>query len=137
MPGISRRKFATGAIAAVTAAVALPEVFAQSAPPQQANPRARTAAASPGAEVEARVNWILAKYGARLDDAQRADIRRIIAAGQGGIEAMRAYPLTNGEAPPLPFQAVRKRRREPGEEGRKGGRANPPAPKRPKGKRNR
>jgi len=46
-------------------------------------------------EVEARINWIFTKYGARLNDEQRADIRRILTSGQPAIDAMRAYPLGN------------------------------------------
>ena len=50
-------------------------------------------------EVEARIQWIITKYGSRLNDAQRADIRRIIASGQSTIDAMRAYALENSVGP--------------------------------------
>lgn len=60
------------------------------------------------AEVEARIQWIFAKYGSRLTDEQRADIRRIITSGQGGVDAMRAYALDNSIAPATRFKAWRK-----------------------------
>ena len=34
----------------------------------------------------------------------RADIRRIVAGGQSGLDAMRAYPLDNETGPPVPFR---------------------------------
>ena len=56
-------------------------------------------AGAPNAEVEARIQWIFTKYGSRLNDAQRADIRRLIVGGQSAIDAMRAYPLDNSVGP--------------------------------------
>jgi hypothetical protein len=95
MKKISRRDFAQTTLAAATAAAVMPDaIAAPKAPP-----------ASP--EVDARVQWIVAKYGARLDAAQRADIRRLIAGGQPDVEAMRKYPLENANAPALPFKVFR------------------------------
>jgi hypothetical protein len=68
---------------------------------------------APNPEVEARINWVFTKYGSRLNDEQRADIRRIIAGGQGTIDAMRAYPLGNDVAPPVPFRVYSSKRRRP------------------------
>jgi hypothetical protein len=70
-------------------------------------------AAEPNAEVEARINWVFTKYGARLNDEQRADIRRIITGGQPAIDAMRAYPLGNEAGPPVPFRVYSGKRRRP------------------------
>lgn len=78
--------------------------------------RASSAEASetaPNAEVEARINWIVAKYGSRLNDEQRADVRRIITGGQPAIDAMRAYPLGNEVGPPVPFRVYSGKRRRP------------------------
>jgi len=100
MSHISRRSFARNAVVIATAAAVLPEALAQTTPPTP--PPALPAASK--AEVEARVNWIFTKYGARLDDAQRADIRRIITGGQGGVDAMRAFLLDNGDDPALVFR---------------------------------
>jgi hypothetical protein len=75
--------------------------------------RAGSAAETTNAEVEARINWVFTKYGARLNDEQRADIRRIIAGGQPAIDAMRAYPLGNEIGPPVPFRVYSGKRRRP------------------------
>jgi len=98
MPKVSRRAFAREAVVAATAAAVLPNVLAQ-APPS----------APPVPEVEARIHWIFTKYGARLDDAQRADIRRILAGGQKDIDAMRAWPMPNSVEPAAPFRIYRRR----------------------------
>ncbi len=99
MPKLSRRAFARDAVVAATAAAVLPNALAQTPP----------AAPPPIPEVEARINWIVTKYGAHLDDAQRADIRRIIAGGQKDIDAMRAWPMPNSVEPAAPFRIYRRR----------------------------
>jgi hypothetical protein len=116
MTKISRRSFARDAVVIATAAAVMPSVIAQTPPappPTEAKPAGEPAAQTQKlppasqAEVDARVNWIVTKYGARLDDAQRADIRRLVAGGQAGIDAMRAYPLGNEVEPPTPFRVWR------------------------------
>jgi hypothetical protein len=67
----------------------------------------------PNAEVEARINWIFTKYGSRLNDEQRADVRRIITGGQPAIDAMRAFPLGNEVGPPIPFRVYSGKRIRP------------------------
>lgn len=102
MSKVSRRVFAREALAAATAAAVLPAALAQTQPaPQPAPP--------PNPEVEARINWIFTKYGARLDDAQRADIRRIIAGGQKDVDTMRVFPLPNSVEPATVFRVYRRR----------------------------
>lgn len=98
---ISRRAFGAliGASALARTAAAVAETPA-TAPP-------------PNAEVEARINWIFTKYGSRLNDEQRADIRRIISGGQTSIDAMRAYPLGNEVGPPVPFRVYSGKRPRP------------------------
>ena len=100
---ISRRAF-TALISAGAGGLAAPSIGAMAAEPP---------AAAPNAEVEARIHWILTKYGSRLNDEQRADIRRIISGGQGSIDAMRAYPLGNEVGPPVPFRVYSAKRRRP------------------------
>ena len=94
---ISRRSFAR--LAAV--AVAIPNIAAAQ-PPQPAP------ATKSDPEVEARIAWILGTYGSRLNDEQRADIRRIIASGQSGVEDMRKYAVDNAVEPAEPFRVYRK-----------------------------
>ena len=89
MRRVSRRTFARDAVIVAIGAPALASSLAAS--PVEAS--------APNAEVEARIQWIFTKYGSRLNDAQRADIRRIIAGGQSSIDAMRAYPLDNSVGP--------------------------------------
>jgi hypothetical protein len=90
---ISRRTFAR--IAAT--AIAIPNLGIAAEEKAAANP-----------EVEARIQWILTKYGSRLSEEQRADIRRIIASGQSGIDDMRKFELANGVGPAEPFRVYRK-----------------------------
>jgi len=96
MPRVSRRAFALSLAAAGVAA----NVPAADPPPAPAP------ATTP--EIEARVNWVVGKYGARLNDEQRADVRRLIASGQPGIDAMRAYPLDNSVEPATIFRVWRR-----------------------------
>jgi len=88
MRRVSRRAFARDAVIVAGAAAVMPNALAAETPPAPPNP-----------EVEARIQWILTKYGSRLNDAQRADIRRLITGGQSSIDAMRAYPLDNSVGP--------------------------------------
>lgn len=71
------------------------------------------AAEATNPEVEARIQWVFTKYGSRLNDEQRADVRRIITSGQPAIDAMRAYPLGNEVGPPVPFRVYSGKRRRP------------------------
>jgi hypothetical protein len=126
---LSRRQFALGAAAAATTALipkgnALPfDAIAQapagvasslephSLEPQSPESKTRAAMAklSPAAqaEVEMKVTSIFHKYGDRLSDEQKADIRRIMAESQEGLEKMRAFKLENGDQPADAFRAYR------------------------------
>jgi hypothetical protein len=99
MNKLSRRSFARNTVIAVAAAAVAPNLFAEEKPPALPPPSQ--------AEVDARVQWIIGKYGSRLDEAQRADIRRLIAGGQSSIDTMRAYPLENANDPATPFRINR------------------------------
>ena len=98
MAKVSRREFV------VATAVAAAAGMAQGADPPPSNPPS-----PPNPEVEARIQWIFTKYGARLNDEQRADIRRILSGGQSGIDAMRAFPLANEDAPATRFRVWRRK----------------------------
>jgi hypothetical protein len=95
MAKVSRREFV------VATAVAAAAGMAQGSETPQP-------AAAPNPEVEARIQWIFTKYGARLNDEQRADIRRLLSSGQSGLEAMRAFPLENSDAPATRFRVWRR-----------------------------
>lgn len=98
---ITRRSFGLAAAATATAAL-LPrsEADGQTSAPSQAEAEAM-AKLSPGArvEVEMKVNEIFRKYGSRLSDEQKADIRKVMAETQDGLEKMRSFALANDNQP--------------------------------------
>jgi len=121
---LGRRQFALGAAAAATA-LALPgkaalaktssvDSLLQAGPGADKSLEEKTRAAmaklspSAQAEVEMKVASIFRKYGDRLSDEQKADIRRIMAESQEGLEKMRAFKLENGDQPADTFRAYLK-----------------------------
>lgn len=123
---LSRRRFALGA-AAATAAMALP---GQSVPPttkdqatganppphaspspatleQQAQEAFSKLSASAQAEVEIKFRNVLLKYGDKLSDEQKIDVRKALAEAQDGLEAIRAFALANGDQPAAVFHIYR------------------------------
>jgi hypothetical protein len=122
---LGRRQFALGAAAAATTAL-IPkgngltiDVLAQAveagnqpSEPQsslEAKTKVAMAKLSPSAqaEVEMKVASIFRKYGDRLSEEQKADIRRIMAESQEGLEKMRAFKLENSDQPADAFRAYR------------------------------
>jgi hypothetical protein len=121
---LGRRQFALGAAAVATTTLipkgnAVPlNLLAQATTatgqpldPQSFEGKTRAAmaklSASAQAEVEMKVASIFRKYGDRLSDEQKADIRRIMAESQEGLEKMRAFKLENGDQPADAFRAYR------------------------------
>jgi hypothetical protein len=110
---ITRRSFAAGAaIAAATVFIKPEAALAQNDKPAPASAQSQDAAMaklSPGAqaEVEMKVNSIFRKYGNRLNDEQKADIRHVMAETQSGLEKMRSFPLENGDLPATIFRVYR------------------------------
>ena len=51
------------------------------------------------AEADAKIQAILRKYGDRLSEEQKADIRRLVFEGQKPLEALRAYKIDNSDQP--------------------------------------
>ena len=91
-PEMTRRRFALGAAVAATT-VFLPGGGASANElPQPGNPPAQQPSSSTKlspdaqAEVEMKVKEIFRKYGKRLNDEQRADIRKVMAETQSGLE---------------------------------------------------
>src|SRR5262249_10883239 len=111
---LDRRQFALGAAAAATAALIHPgETLAQTTgtlAELDQKSRAAMAKLSPQsrAEVEAKVANIFRKYGERLSEEQKADIRRIMAETQEGLDKMRAFAVENGDQPADVFRAYRR-----------------------------
>jgi hypothetical protein len=127
--GLSRREFARGATVAAAAMAALPSgVLAEAALaahhgarlplPQEAQGEKPKLSAEAQAEVEAKVADILRRYGERLNDEQKADIRRLVREAQAPLESLRAYALENSDEPATILHLVgveegARRRREP------------------------
>lgn len=131
---MSRREFARrAAIASAITPIAAwaPAATTSVAPPAQAPAGANSAqAAAPStqtahapnlpklspesqAEVEARIQSILAQYGSRLSDAQQNDIRRLCTLAQPPLDRMRAYHLENADGPALYLKPLVEREKKP------------------------
>jgi len=98
---ISRRSFARRA-ALAAAAACLPReliagVEATSSPPQQQGEEKLSPEGQD--EAEAKIQAIFHKYGDRLSEAQKTDIRRLVTEGQKPLETMRKFPLDNADQP--------------------------------------
>ena len=104
---LSRRDFAR--VAAVTAATAaLPIANKAAAQPQLADLLESTQAAQLSPAAEAQYQAILARYGKRLSDEQKTELKRLITQVQKTSDAMRAFPLENSNEPAMIFQVYRK-----------------------------
>jgi|SRR5215469_15082289 len=110
---ISRRKFTMGAAVAATA-VLFPGSEAQAASPVAEQSQSEATKLSPGAraEVDMKVKEIFRKYGSRLNDEQKADIKKVMADTQDGLEKMRSFVLSNGDQPAAVFQLYREGERK-------------------------
>jgi hypothetical protein len=53
------------------------------------------------AEADGRFQLILAQYGGRFSEEQKADLRRLCTAGQAALERLRTYKVENGDGPGL------------------------------------
>jgi hypothetical protein len=98
---ISRREFARRAVLATAASAAgvSPAFLAASAQTLDISAARRDATVEPDAEIEAKVQAILRKYGERLSVEQKTDIRRLVAEGQKPLAAMRGFSLENSDQP--------------------------------------
>lgn len=102
---ISRREFARRAALASTAAACVPtSVLATAgigaaAPPQSSE--AVKLSAESQAEVDARVQAILGRHGARLSDAQKAEVRRLTIELQKTLDTLRKANVGNGDSSAL------------------------------------
>jgi hypothetical protein len=50
-------------------------------------------------EVELKVQWVMDRYGARLSESQKADVRKALSSTQEGLEALRAFAIENWDEP--------------------------------------
>jgi len=104
---LSRRDFAR--VAAVTAATAaLPVTNKAAGEPQPAEILESNQAAQLPPSAEAHYQAILAKYGKRLSDEQKTELKRLITQAQKTSEALGAFPLENSNEPAMIFHVYRK-----------------------------
>jgi hypothetical protein len=116
--GISRREFARRA-AFVSAATSLAPAsllrvettHAEPQPPQAPVPTDLSPQSQ--AEVESRIQSILAQYGSRLSDAQRTDLRRLATEAQQPLERLRSFTVANGDGPALYLRPLIEREKPP------------------------
>jgi hypothetical protein len=108
---ISRRDFAVSAALATAAIAAVPthllaqeKSAAEAAKPESPQPPKLSAASQ--AEVEARYTELLRKYGSRLSEEQKKDVRKSLVSQQQGLDQIRAFPLNNWDEPATVFKAV-------------------------------
>lgn len=108
---LSRRDFArNAALAAATAAVLPRDLLAQEEKAAPRPPDKPKLSPELQAEAEARIQNLFRKYGERLTDEQKADIRKQITEGMEGVEKLRAFPLDNPDEPATVLHLVRSAR---------------------------
>ena len=105
---LSRREFTRGAaMAAATAVVPKPSLGAEPARDAGDAQTASSQAAQLTAVAEAQVQTILTRYGKRLSDEQKTDLRRLIAQAQKTSDTLRSFPLENSDEPAMIFHIYR------------------------------
>lgn len=111
MSRLSRRQFAH-TVSLVAGAALLPSRARGDEKPKQpsAPPAPSKLSAASQAEADARVQMIVARYGARLSPAERADLARLSHDAQETLDKLRAYTLDVTDEPALVFRAPRRRR---------------------------
>jgi len=115
---ISRREFARRAVfASAAASFSTSNLLSTEyvAAPPQAQPPVNPPKLSPEgqAEVESRIQAILAQYGSRLSDVQKTDIRRLATEAQPPLERLRAFATNNGDGPALYLKPLMEREKKP------------------------
>lgn len=107
--GITRRDFARLTLGAAAAA-ALPADLLIEPKPSAAQSLPKEAVLSPAAEEEAKLKaeTLLARYGSRLNDLQKNELRDLVHGTQEQLERLRAYKLDNGDDPALVFEPYRR-----------------------------
>jgi hypothetical protein len=103
---ISRRQFGRNAAIAAAATLTAPALLAtttaaeEAARPQEKKPEPLEGLTpEQTAEVDARLDSILRKYGSRFNDDQKARLRRILAQNERMMAPVRAFSLQNGDPP--------------------------------------
>jgi hypothetical protein len=115
---ISRREFARRAAYVSAAAslapanllhaepVSFPEPVSQSTNAPKLSPESQ-------AEVDSRIQAILAQYGKRLSESQKTDIRRLATEAQPPLDRLRTFATENGDGPGLYLKPLIEREKKP------------------------
>jgi hypothetical protein len=104
---ISRREFGRRAALGSAAALVPAELAKMQEKPSSASEKSAQASAvdeddlSPAAhaEIEARYQSVIRKWGDRLDEEQKRRVRQILVENQRMLEPIRAFPLGNSNPP--------------------------------------
>ena len=111
---ISRREFArraalgaAGAAAVSAGVISLPAAPPASAAVAPAEDKPKLSAAA-RAEAEDKINAVFRKYGERLSEEQKTEVRRVLLESQEPLEQLRAYPLENSDEPATVLRLRRK-----------------------------
>lgn len=114
---LSRREFAQrAAMLSATASLVPSEVIlpkSQAAPAPQATQSAPKLTDAGQAEADSRYQQILSLYSDRLDDAQKANIKRMCTELQPSLERIRGFKLENGDSPALYLKPLVEREKKP------------------------
>jgi hypothetical protein len=65
------------------------------------------------AEADARLQAILAVYGARFSEEQKTDLRRLCILAQGPLDRLRTYPVENADGPGVYLKPLFEREKKP------------------------
>lgn len=114
---LSRREFAQrAAVLSATAPFVPTEIMRPDISSELASQPAQGTSklnAAGQAEADARYQQVLALYSDRLDDAQKANIKRMCNELQPSLERMRSFKLQNSDAPALFLKPIYERDRKP------------------------
>lgn len=115
-PLFSRRQFAhRAAVLSATASLVPAEALLStpSAVPPQSSPGAAGLSPAAQMEIDSRYHQILSLYGDRLNDAQKASIKKMCTDLQPTLEKIRKFNLNNGNAPALYLKPLVERDKKP------------------------
>jgi len=111
---ISRRQFARrAAVLSSTASIVPAEAFLPATSPAQTPQSSPQLSPQGQLEVDSRYQQILSLYGDRLDEAQKANIKKMCADLQPTLERIRKFNLQNGNAPALYLKPLVEREKKP------------------------
>ena len=113
---LSRRQFTRRAAVLSASATLVPAgalLPASSASAPQAAPNAAQLSPQGQLEADSRYQQILSLYGDHLDDAQKANIKKMCADLQPTLEKIRKFNVENGNAPALYLKPLVERGKKP------------------------